>query len=719
MNRATRICLLVLVGGMACGMPSEALARQSAPVKASAAGKASDSLPISRITLYRSGVGSFERRGSVDGDATVQLKFNTDQVNDILKSMVVLDLSGGSIQSVGYGSKDPLSRRLASFGINIADNPSMSAILNRLRGTKVTVTTAEGTTQGTVLGVETRREILGESEIPTGVDYLNLFGAGMRSIKLADVRALQIEDAELNAELEKALAALADQRADRVKTVEIAARGNGRRDLAVSYVHETPVWKTSYRLVVPEDVKGDAGKLTLQGWAIVENTTDEDWKDVRLSLVANQPVSFRMDLYEPLYTFRPEVAVPTGAGASPRVYDMGLGMAKDVEELAAVAAPGALESRGRYSEEAAKSMRREDRMADAAVSESAIGFARAPSSKPGMTAANMAQMGRDGAAQGGESGEIFRYELSAPVTIERQRSAMLPIVGTQVDGRRVSIYNRADGQEHPMRGLELTNSTALQLMPGPLSVFDGVEYAGDAQIGHVPAGEKRLLSYAVDLELGVTTNDRIDSTVQKVRLVRGVLEQTVKEVRTSDYVFDSKDKQRGRTLIIEEQRLGGYELVGIKATETTPVAYRFEVKLDAGKAGKLSVQQERTAASSYSITDMDTPRLIQFCKNGKASEAVLNAVRDLGSRRAGLEQARAKVRGFEQNWADIEKDQGRLRQNMESVDKASQLYAQYMQKMTAQEAKLDDLGPKIEAARGDVARLEKELGDFIASLNVE
>lgn len=706
----TRTALLAVICGSIIGNGGRIAMAQVAVPKAAenAEAKAAETLPITRITLYRSGVGSFERRGGVVGDASLQLKFNVDQVNDILKSMVVLDLSGGTIQSVGYGSKDPLSRRLASFGVNIADNPSMGTLLNRLRGTRVSVTLAEGVVNGTVLGVETRQEAGGESRVATSVEYLNLFAGGIKSIRLGDIRTLSIEDAELNAELERALGALADQRADRVKTVEIEARGDGRRTLAVSYVHEAPVWKTSYRLVIPEDSQGES-KLTLQGWALVENTTDEDWREVRLALVASQPVSFRMDLYEPLYVYRPEVAVPSGAGAAPRVYDMGLGLAKDVDELAAVAeSTGILDSRGRYDSA--------DRAAAPAPAASSL--EKAMAGRPMMSAENIAAMSR-GAATGGESGEIFRYELDAPVTIERQRSAMLPILGANIDGRRVSIYNRNDGQQHPMRGVELINSTSLQLMPGPISVYDAVEYAGDAQIGHVPAGEKRLLSYAVDLDVGVTTSNTSNSTVQGVKIVRGSIQQTVKEVRTSEYVFDNKDKKRGRTLIVEEPRIPGYELVGIKPTETTSDVYRFEVRLEAGKAGKLTVQQERIAATMITMTNLETPTLLQYAKNGKASEAVMNAVREIAQRREKLEQARVQLQRLEQTLADIERDQNRLRQNMNSIDRGSQLYADYMQKLTSQERRLDELVPQIDAARKAVADGEKELADFISSLNVE
>jgi len=335
-----------------------------------------------------------------------------------------------------------------------------------------------------------------------------------------------------------------------------------------------------------------------------------------------------------------------------------------------------------------------------------------------MDMSSMLEYGAPAAAHG-EEGELFRYELDAPVTIQRQRSAMLPILNTPVESRRVSIFNPADGQAHPMRGLEITNNTSNQLMPGPVSVFEGGAYAGDAQIGHIPAGDKRLLAYATDIEVGVTTNQKMESAVRKVKIVKGVIEQTLKYVNTVEYTFVNKDLTKGRTLLVEQPRLSGYELVGISPSETTQALYRFEVTLDAGKAGTLKIPQEMTGSTTLAITDAETRVLLEYCTNGKASEAVVNAIREVGKRRDALQVAQRKVENLQASWNEIDKDQGRLRQNMNQLDRASDLYSQYMQKLTAQEKKIDQLDSELQKARGEVQSAERELNTFIASLNVE
>jgi hypothetical protein len=174
-----------------------------------------DQIPIRKITLYRSGVGYFERSGQIDGDAEIQLRFNTDQINDILKSMVLLDRGGGRIDAVSYGSKEPLARRLASFGVDISGNPSIPELLNQLRGAPIRVAGGEQV-QGTILGIETRVVPAAKDQPARPEAFLNLVTpGGLRSLAISGISSFEILDEELAAELNKALAALAEYRADR------------------------------------------------------------------------------------------------------------------------------------------------------------------------------------------------------------------------------------------------------------------------------------------------------------------------------------------------------------------------------------------------------------------------------------------------------------------------------------------------------------------------
>ena len=689
---------LVLTAGLCAGL--------TASLASANPGTDPEDLPISRITLYRSGVGSFVRQGTVEGDADVALRFRTDQVNDILKSMIVLDLDGGRIEGATYGSKEPLSRRLASFAVDISDNPGRAELLDRLRGAPVAVRTAEGEQEGTVLGVESRERVHPEDEVVEYRSTVSLVTAtGIWSAEVDEILSFRILDQNLAAELNKALVALAEHRADNVKTLDIAFRGSGERDVRVGYVHETPVWKTSYRLVMPEE-EGD--RLTLQGWAIVENTTEEDWEGVRLSLVAGQPVSFIMDLYEPVFVDRPEVPVPTGAGAKPRAYGGGVSYFQaPAEDASRDRSAGRPESRAKAIAPSA-AMEMGGVAGDAQWDQAEMSLGEA------MRGSVLA------AASGEDVGEVFQFTLDEPVTVGRQQSAMLPIIAGDIEGRRVSIFNQADGIAHPMRGVEITNDTGLQLMPGPIAVFDGQAYAGDAQIGHVSRSDERLLAYAVDLDVDARVENDGSSSVQRLRIVRGLLEQQTIDRNQAEYFFDSNDQFRDRTVIVEHPKLGGWELVDTpKPEEIAGELYRFEVGFGAGEKGGLKVTQERTRRDSIELLNFDAGTLMRYHRDGKVSDEVVAAFREAQRLRALVNDSQRALAELETERGEIGQDQDRIRQNMGSIDRNSELYARYMQKLGEQETRLEQIVDAIATTTTERDARQEALDAYVAGLDVE
>ncbi len=655
-------------------------------------------LPVNNITLYRSGVGYFERAGLIDGNATVQLRFGTDQINDILKSMVLLDLDGGMIEAASYGSKEPLARRLASFAVDISDNPPMWELLNRLRGARVSVGTLEGETAGVVVGVE-QRQVPVKDGGTVAQPFVNLLtDSGIESVNLAKVNGMQILDEKLARELSKALAALAEHQADNTKTVDLSFKGDGARRIVVAYVHEMPVWKTSYRLVLSE-----SGEPTLQGWAIVENTTDEDWDAVSLSLVAGQPVGFRMDLYQPLFLTRPMIPVPVTAGVMPKAYE---GEAVDWSQVQSEV----------FSDGASNRMDR-----------SAGRGARSPAPKSSQRYSYSLDVDGDGMvsyaaraqATAAEVGEVFQYKLDQPVTIERRRSAMLPILSAAIEGRRVSIYNRDDGRKHPMRGVDIKNTSGLQLMPGPISVFDEAAYAGDAQIAHVAAGDERLLAYAVDLQVLVNTKDEYNTNLTSLRIVNGVVEETRKARQTIKYTFKNSDEKRDRTIIVEQAKQNGWDLVKPSEPKSqTQTAYRFEVEVEAGGAAGLEVVVERIERQSIAVTSYNMKTLLAYSSQGKASDAVVKAVREAARLQGLVQETTNKISATEKERNEITSDQKRVRENMGRIDRNTELYARYIRKLDAQETRLEQIVTELENLRAEKEQRVKALNDYIRRLNV-
>ncbi len=710
------VTALVLAAGCAIS------AAHVPPALAADAQRANAQLPLTRITLYRSGVGSFQREGTITGDQAVSLRFETQQVNDILKSLVLLDLDGGRAGAVAYASQSPIERRLAGFEIDLSNAPSIDALFRAMRGAKVRLTTPDTALEGSILNVESRKTVVpatpGGNPGHFDEPYVTLVtDKGVRAVAVSRISAFEFADPRLTDELNKALAAIAEQRADRMKAVELSftagqAGADKPRRVVAAYVHEMPVWKASYRVVLPEEKDK---KPLIQGWAIVENTTDTDWENVSLSLASGRPVSFTMNLYQPVFGSRPALPVPVPGALAGRAFEDGIRQYAFAGAAPASApAPASMVANQAVADldasvgraEGAR-MQRDDRLA----SKSAGGALEAMDSQ---------FLSASTQAEGVEAGEQFMYAVSTPVSIQRQQSAMLPILGAEIDARRVSIYNPSDALKNPMRGLSLTNSTGLHLMPGPISVFDAGAYAGDAQIPHTSRGASRLLAYALDLDVAARTENTDTQTVSKVTISKGtlIIKSTLKA--TAKYLFDNRDAAKGRTLVIEHPRRHNWDLVEPKSVlETTDSAHRFETTVDAGKALEFTVVESFVHSTSMAVTELAPDTLLGYATSGVASKAVVDAVRKAGEIQARILETRASINRLNEENNEITQDQARVRENMSRIDRASDLYARYMSKLNEQETRVEQIAKQMTSLRDTEAKQQNELAAFLRDLDIE
>src|ERR1700722_16264305 len=326
---------LALRAGTFAADPAKSI--QHPAVHLAAPSETSVQLPIGQVVLFSSGVGYFQREGQIDGDARVGLSFPVQDINDLIKSMVLRDLDGGHVSAVSYDSNAPVEKTLSSFAVNLSTNPTFGQALNRARGEKVEVVLQQanaaqpGTMTGSIMGVEAQQQPAGKDGV-VNIEQLNMWCAdGMRSVKLSEVQRVRFLNPIMDNEVRKALETLTQSHDTQKKAVSLNFVGEGKRDVRVGYVIENPIWKTSYRLVLG---KAKEDKPFWQGWAVVENATDEDWKDVRMALVSGRPISFQMDLYTPLYVPRQTVVPELFASLRPVTYNRDLNEAK--EGLAAI-----------------------------------------------------------------------------------------------------------------------------------------------------------------------------------------------------------------------------------------------------------------------------------------------------------------------------------------------------------------------------------------------
>jgi hypothetical protein len=289
-----------------------------AAVLTSMAQNSTEKLPVRRVVLYKNGVGYFEHAGRIHGDQELKIDFTSAQLNDVLKSLTVLDLNGGKITGVGYNSVAPITEQLKSLRLPLGQSTTLANFLSALRGSRIQVRNGGTQVSGRLLSVEekTTRKAQEESK---SLELSMITDAGeVRTFALTSGLGVRVEDRDLNEEIARYLNLVSSSRDQDLRRMTISTSGNGDRNIFVSYISEVPVWKSTYRILLP--TKTD-GKALLQGWAIVDNTVGEDWKDVDLSLVAGAPQSFIQDLSKPYYTRRPVVQLPETAMLTPQTHE--------------------------------------------------------------------------------------------------------------------------------------------------------------------------------------------------------------------------------------------------------------------------------------------------------------------------------------------------------------------------------------------------------------
>jgi hypothetical protein len=721
----------VALGLAACALavwvrPTTTIAQNPDPQPLPAV-QAAEPLPIKQVVLFNAGVGYFLREGKVKGNARVDLTFPVTDINDLLKSMTLRDLDGGLITAVSYDSNDPVERTLRSFAINFNGQPGLANILNQARGHKVevllqpNVTTQPGKLLGTIVGVEKQKVAAGKDAV-VEVEQLNLWCSdGLRSIKLNEVQRVQFASAALESEVRRALEVIASGSDAIRKSVSINCQGAGERRVRVGYVLESPIWKTSYRLVLPnEQAKEEQAKQPyLQGWAIVDNPSDEDWSEVGMALISSRPISFRMDLYTPLYVQRPLEKLELFASLRPQTYGGGLNQNANLAadgvalgekaDLRGAAPPMAPQAPGFGGRGGAAADRDRDE-------------ARRQAADLGRELQKQMDLGASvkSVATASQLGDNFQYFIDHTVTLPRQKSAMLPIVGTAIEAQRLSIYNPAVLAKHPLLGLRLKNTSNLHLMQGPLTIFDGGTYAGDAKILDLQPKEERLISYAIDLgtEMEVINPNQVER-LTKLHIDNGVVVRTVR-LRQEKVYRATNRSQTDRTIWIEHPLRHDFTLVSqTKPVEESRDMRRFELKVAAGKSGSVTVTEEKDVQTTISLSNADDGAIRVLLDTPIASEQVKKALTKAQALRASWAQIKAEREQKDRDLKEITDDQARLRANLREMPTTAEAYKRYLTKFDRQEEEIERLQGVIRTLRQREYEARTAYEAYLRNLRVE
>ena len=633
-------------------------------------------LPIREVILYKHGVGYFERAGELRAGETARLDFKASDMNDVLKSLTIVDRNGGVIGGVRYDAAEPLENRLSEFPFAVDRQASLAAFLDEMKGARLEVRLGSDTIAGTILSARTSKP---DEKSPERETVVLLIDSGeIRTFDLGAASSVKLSDPKLQGLLRDYLTVLSGGRSKDRRSVYIDAGGTATRQLAASYVTPSAVWKSSYRLIF-----GAQADATLEGWAIIDNTSGDDWSNVKLSVISGRPISFISQLYEPKYVQRPSAELAENRAVAPVVLQGAIDEAR-ARNLPRAFAPGPAPAFEALKESLLKT-------------ESGQASSIAPSSDA-----------RD-------LGELFEYSFSSPVTVKQGESAMLPFLQRKVGARKLRIYMESFGL-HPMNAAEISNSTGKTLDGGPITVYDSNAYAGEALVETLKAGDKRLITYGVDLGARVTTAfDSSRANVREIHFSRGTVTTRSAVEETKTYTIKNVDPGR-KTLIIEHKQRQGYKLLDGKPSETTADAYRFEVNVGGNATETFAVREERVYDQTMSVSSLTPDVIATYLQNKGLSEAGRRQLDQIAQKKREVAANDGQLRQVQADLNSLTQDQERQRKNIQSLRNVAgqqDLVQQYARQLAGAEVKLAGLRDQQGELQRKKATLESELNGLI------
>jgi hypothetical protein len=642
-----------------------------------------------------------------------------------LQSLTVLDEGGGHIAGVNYNSTTPLAEQLKSLSLGMTDDPTSTELFQALRGQRIEVTGAPGGSfAGRLMDIESRSEKVGAGDNASTVDklYLTLIASpgSVRVIELTPALSVRPLDANLQGQLDRYLELLSATHATGLRHLTLDALGQGQRQLRVSYISEVPVWKSTYRIVFPRTPNGSA---TMQGWAVVDNTVGADWDNVQLSLVAGAPQSFIQPLSQPIYTRRVEIPIATEEQLTPQTHEAAEMKQDKVVNVQSEMMNNQLMAPSPVAHSA--------RLASGGLgSGKGIGSGSGNGYGPGVGSSFGGAMARnsadtvDGRYEGSvdrvsdaiKDGDVttnafddfFEYALTAPVTIHKNESAMVPILQQELPAEHVTLWS--EKEQTPLRAVWLENKSKLTLDSGSFSIFESGEFAGEGLLDPIHPGEKRLLSYAADQAVRVNTTGRESRrTLHHVQISNGVIVETHMDIVSATYTATNHAEVDRVVLLEHPRRNNGWSLDdGLKADETAPDLYRFRLPVAAHSTAKLEVRErgpEKTSVWLTSSTDQ-TNYLLDLVKRVPEALEKLKPVIDAQTALTDLNRRIAESKKTEET---ASADEARDRENLTAL-KGNDAAKRFVDELNRAEDQL-------QATRKQTADLEQQKKEAVAKLN--
>ena len=683
---------------------------------------ATQKLALRRVVLYKSGVGYFEHGGLVRGNQEVEIDLTSSQLDDVLKSLTALDLNGGRIVGASYSCQEPAGHQLESLPVPVAGSKTLASLLEGLRGVRLEVSTSTATFAGRLLSIQqqTRRE--GGAEVTK--DEISMLGeaGAVRSFALEPGTNLRFADRALGEELARALGLLASSHREDTRQLLLSTAGTGQREVRVSYNSEVPVWKTTYRIVLPGFDSALGTKPLLQGWAVVDNTVGEDWNDVELSLAAGAPQSFIQKLSQPYYTQRVVVPLPRGFLLAPQTHG-GTMISADLTQQAQVTAEAG-PINGRLLPPGTGSG------SGGGIGAGFGGGTGGGAFRPGtVQAPAAAPEGFDflaaaksiNAAEGNQLGDLFEYRLKDRVTIRKNESALVPIVQAEIAAEKVSLWNAGLGTPRPLRALWLTNTSPLVLDGGSFNVIEDSAFGGEGLIESLQPGEQRLISYAADLGMQVLAKQdgNLPARVTRIHIAHGTMIRTTESRLRTIYTVRNEDTS-ARMLVLEHPIRADWKLdAETKPAEQSTTAYRFRIEVPSKQTKTFTVQEARPIVMQYSITNLNPEQIQAFTTERELTPQIEDALHRILAQKDAIAGLDTDLKSKQADVGRIFEDQQRLRENMKALKGTQEektLTQQYTKELAAQEAQLAALRAQISDLETRQKQAHQELDTAVESL---
>ena len=737
-------------------------------------------LPVKRVVLYKNGVGYFEHSARVQGTQELNIDFTTAQLNDVLKSLTVVDLGEGRISSVRYNSIAPLGERLKGLRLPFGEQITRNDYLNALRGTRIDVRSGSTTASGKLLSVEKVKKQVKDETVETTQFSIVTDAGEMRNFELTPGTSVRVADHDLNEEVGRYLNLVGSSRARDVRRMTITANGTGDREVFVSYISEVPVWKSTYRIIVPEK-----GKPILQGWAIVDNTIGEDWKDVHLSLVAGAPQSFVQEISQPLYARRPEIALPQSAQLTPQTHEVAVnnfmniapGVADGLSHATtslqgfvtdmtgAIVAGARITARNEetgVSQVTVSDKQGHYHFADLQAGNSGLfvaspgfqGFnltnvylgvgraneinarltvgsvsssveVRAGPSMVETSSSNVSSIAgkQKVEAEGKEAGDFFEYTIKQAITIGKNQSALVPILQSPIETEKVTLLNP---DSPPLLALWIKNTSGQILDSGSFNIIEDDTFAGEGILEVLHPNERRLLSYAGDSAIHLKTlSESSTSPYTSIRIVKGNMTMIREERKSTKYALKNADS-KPRVVVLEHpsQESEGWKLTPStpKPEETTASFYRFRTNVDAGKTAELAVEEFHSLGATTELSDLDDDQIKLLVDQNRVTPAMKKAFDDVLAQKSKVSALDLQLKQHNDEITKISADQTRLRENMKALKGSADekaLLQRYVHELDSQEDRIAASRKGIEDVQAQRNQAQEDLDKLIEGIGLD